>query len=73
MNSEKNIAMATKNEVVLDTIGRLLDEVIVHNEDPRHVTNRQFIRFVRKLTVKLRQKGQRYEKFSGGTGDYEKW
>lgn len=64
--------MATKNEVVLDTIERLLNEVIVHNEDSRHVTNKQFILYVKDLTVKIREKGREYEKFSGRTGDYEK-
>lgn len=62
--------MAKKSEVVLDTIERLLDEVIVLNEDSRHVTSRQFIRYVQDLIEKLREKRQRYEPFSGRTGDY---
>ena len=64
--------MAKKNDVVVDTLMKLLREIVAHNEDYHHVTKRQFIHFVEDLINKLQEKGQRYEKFPGRTGDYEK-
>jgi hypothetical protein len=64
--------MAKKNEVIIDTLIRLLKEIEAHNADYHHVTRKQFIRFVEQLVRKLQRKGQRYEHFSGKTGDLEK-
>lgn len=64
--------MAKKNEVIIDTLNKLLSEVVAHNEDYHHVTRKQFIRFVERLVRKLQKKGQRYEHFPGKTGDLEK-
>jgi hypothetical protein len=64
--------MAKKNEVIIDTLKKLLGEIDAHNAEYHHVTRKQFLHFVEDLIDKLQKKGQRYERFSGKTGDLEK-
>ena len=63
--------MARKNEVVVDTLKKLLQEVVAHNEDYHHVTKKQFIHFAEDLINKLQAKGKRFQKFDGRTGEYK--
>ena len=64
--------MAKKNEVILDTLKKLLEEVKAHNADYHHVTKKSFISFVEDLIKALTKTRKRYQKFEGKTGDLEK-